>query len=72
MSQRIFQACSDQFKNVQINSEQELNHQIDQVQQNHRLVERILSISDLEITDKEVAKNYCMEKVRWWFKCDFV
>ena len=63
MSQRIFQACSDLFKNVQIDSEQELNQQITQIQQNQRLVERILNISDLEITDKEVAKNYCIEKV---------
>lgn len=64
MSQRIFQACSECFKNIQIESESELNSHIAELQENSEIVEKILQNSDLEIINESVAKDYCREKVK--------
>lgn len=64
MSQRIFQACSDCFKDVKIESEAELNAHISELQGHSQFIEGIMKEANLEIIDNSVAKEYCREKVK--------
>jgi len=63
MSQRIFQACSEGFKDAQINCEAELEEKISDLDRNSDLINTILKVSDLEIINESAAKDYCHEKV---------
>lgn len=64
MSQRIFQACSDTFRNLQIQTEEELEMNILEIQSNSRIIVDLLKNADLEITNDAVARDYCLEKVK--------
>jgi hypothetical protein len=63
MSQRIFQACSETFKDLTIETETELEEQISNLDRNSGLVKTILRVADLEIINESTAKEYCHEKV---------
>lgn len=63
MSQRIFQACSDYFKDLRIESEADLNAHISELNNNSQIIEIILGNANLEIIDHSVAREYCHEKV---------
>lgn len=64
MSQRIFQACSETFRNLQIQTEEELELNILEIRSNSMIIKDLLKNADLEITNDAVARDYCLEKVR--------
>jgi hypothetical protein len=64
MSQRIFQVCSELFKDLQIDTESDLDIKISELNCNTEIIDHVLVRADLEITDRSVAKEYCHEKVR--------
>lgn len=63
MSQRIFQVCSELFKDLRIESESELEIKISELNRSTEIIDHVLLRADLEITDRTVAKEYCHEKV---------
>lgn len=64
MSQRIFQACEDFYKDVEISNEIDLATKLRELRDDPHILEAILIKSDLEITDHRTAREYCQEKVR--------
>lgn len=64
MSQRIFQVCSELFKDLKIETESDLEVKISELNRSTQIIDHILIRADLEITDRSVAKGYCHEKVR--------
>lgn len=63
MSQRIFQVCSEIFKDLKIETESELEAKISELNLNTEIINHVLITADLEITDRSVAEEYCREKV---------
>jgi len=63
MSQRIFQVCSELFRDLKIETESELEVKISELNRSTEILDHILIRADLEITDRSVAKEYCHEKV---------
>ena len=68
MSQRIFQVCSELFRDLKIETESELEVKISELNRCTEILDHILIRADLEITDRSVAKEYCHEKVITWGK----
>lgn len=67
MSQRIFQVCSEIFKDMKIETESELEAKISELNHNNDIINHVLTSADLEITDPMVAEEYCREKVRLYY-----
>ncbi len=67
MSQRIFQACSEIYKDLTIENESDLENAISILDQRPDIIDVVLKNADLEITDNVVAQEYCHEKVRCLF-----
>ena len=63
MSQRIFQACSEIFRNLQIQTEEDLELNMLQIRSNSMIIKDLIKNADLEITNDAVARDYCLEKV---------
>ena len=64
MSQRIFQVCSELFKDVRIECESDLEAKISELNSSTEIIDHVLLRADLEIMDRAVAKEYCYEKVK--------
>ena len=63
MSQRIYQACSEIYKDLRIESESDLDASISQLNQSPNIIDSVLKGSNLEITNEMVAREFCHEKV---------
>jgi hypothetical protein len=64
MSQRIFYVCELAFPAASLNTDERLRECIAEVnQKNSRVLMKIVSDSQLDITDEFAAQEYCREKV---------
>lgn len=64
MSQRIFQVCTEVYKDLRIEGESDFESKISELDERSEVIDIISKSADLEITDESVAREFCREKVR--------